>query len=58
MKLKIQKILKFWKILNSETPQGDIKCSITDLHDYLKDINSSSQIGDSMPNLNINDDNQ
>ena len=48
---------KFWKILNSETPQGDIKCSITDLHDYFKDINSSSQIEDSMPNININDEN-
>ena len=27
------------------------------LHDYFEDINSSSQIGDMMPNLNINDEN-
>ena len=48
---------KFWKILNSESPQSDVKCSITDLHDYFKEINSSSQTGDNMPNLNINDEN-
>ena len=46
---------KFWKILNSESHQSDVKCSITDLHDYFKEINSSSQTGDNMPNLNIND---
>ena len=48
---------KFWKILNSESHQSDVKCSITDLHDYFKEINSSSQTGDNMPNLNINDEN-